>query len=346
MDNINRRDFVKTATKATAGSLAVTKVLYPDLVATIDQDQRKKRRWIDTHIHVSDIGSDGKKRERMLEDLLDLLDRCDADLRFVISPDATYVSRMNTDPEAMLVANRMIYDLCRRAPGRLYGSCMVNPNFSDEALKVMKICFGEWGFVQLGEMLPYIHKYRMNDKATENVVQLAALFDVPVHVHLGTYWCKVSIPGDSMDGMNQMGDFLKISERVPQAKYILAHAIGCGPTPEYISWANMFLDTLKGVFTKFPENFWVEIRDFQTPVLSRAINEVPITRLLSGTDWTTRIGPPFQPYGTMFDVREKENPFPPKVSSFVEFLKKAGATEANIARIGYENALELYKIPS
>ena len=344
--NVTRRDFVKTATSVTAAALAGANVLYTGVASAASQGQMKKRQWIDTHIHVSDLGGDGKKREHMLDDLLDVLDRCDADLRFAISPDAKYMSDMRTDPAAMLAANQMVYDLCRRASGRLYGCCMVNPNFLDEALRVMKICFEEWGFVQLGEMLPYIHKYRMNDSATEKVVHLAARYDMPVHVHLGTYWCKGAIPGDSMDGMNQMSDLLKVAERVPQAKYILAHAIGCGPTPEYISWANMYLDTLKGVFPKFPENFWVEIRDFQCPALPRAISEVPVTRLLSGTDWTTRIGPPFQPYGTMFDIKEKDNPFPPEVSSFVGFLRKAGATEEDIVRIGSGNARELYKLPS
>jgi predicted TIM-barrel fold metal-dependent hydrolase len=344
--NVTRRSFVKTVTTVAAAAMAGDNVLGTEVKFAAVQDQMKKRRWIDTHIHVSDIGNDGKKRERMLEDLLDVLDRCDADLRFVISPDAKYISQIKTDPAAMLIANRMIYDLCCRSSGRLFGCCMVNPNFLDEALRVMKICFEEWGFVQLGEMLPYIHKYRMNDATTEKVVQVAANYDLPVHVHLGTYWKKGSLSGDSMDGINQMGDFLDIAERVPNAKYILAHAIGCGPTPEYISWANMYLDALKGVFPEFPENIWVEIRDFQTTALPRTIREIPITRLLSGTDWTTRIGPPFQPYGTMFELKEKDNPFPPKVNSFVELLRKAGASEVDIERIGYENARELYKFPA
>ena len=344
--NVTRRDFFKTAATVTAGALTGVNLMRTEDSSAASPDQTKKRRWIDTHIHISDIGNDGMKRERMLEDLLDVLDRCDADLRFVISPDAKYISHITTDPSAMLVANRMIYDLCRQGSGRLFGCCMVNPNFLDESLQVMKICFEEWGFIQLGEMLPYIHKYRMNDTTTEKVVQLASCYDVPVHVHLGTYWKKGAVPGDSMDGMNQMSDLLDLADRVPKGKYILAHAIGCGPTPEYISWANMYLDTLKGTFPKFPENFWVEIRDFQTPALSRTIRELPNTRLLSGTDWTTRIGPPFQPYGTMFELKEKDNPFPTKVDSFVEFLRKAGATEENIARIGYENARELYKLPA
>ena len=37
-------------------------------------------RWIDTHIHVSDISPKRGKRDNMLGDLLDVLDRDAADL--------------------------------------------------------------------------------------------------------------------------------------------------------------------------------------------------------------------------------------------------------------------------
>jgi predicted TIM-barrel fold metal-dependent hydrolase len=279
-----------------------------------------------------------------LEDLLDVLDRCDADLRFVISPDGPYIGRIGTDPAAMMEGNRMIHDLCRRAPGRLFGSCLVNPNFPDESLRVMKTCFEEWGFVMLGEMFQYIYGFKMQDPGAEKVVRLAAKYQVPVQVHIATYWQKDA--GSSGDGMNHMADLLVIAERAPEAKYILAHAIGCGPAPDYIPWADMFFDVIKGVFPKHPDNFWWEIRDFQALALPRTLREVPVTRLLSGTDWTTRVGPPFQSYGTMFGVKEADNPFPPRVESFVGFLRKAGATESDIARVGYENARELFKLPS
>jgi predicted TIM-barrel fold metal-dependent hydrolase len=306
--------------------------------------------WVDTHIHVSDIGPDGRRRERMLADLLAVLDQSDADLRFVVSCDGLYLGRISREPGAMLDANRMVYELVRQAPGRLYGSCTVNPNFLDESLRVMDVCFGEWGFVQLGEMLQYMMKYRMDSDPTEKVVRHAVRYDVPVQVHLGTYCWPARSRGryreeTSGDGIDHISDLLGIAHRVPEAKYILAHAIGCGPTPEYIPWADMFLDVIAGSFPAYPRNFWIEIRDFQCRALKRALAEVPADRLLSGTDWTTRIGPPFQPYGTMFDVRTGENPFPPCVASFRRFLTTAGASEATMSRLAWENAAELFRLP-
>ena len=80
----------------------------------------KSLRWIDTHIHVSDIAPDGTLRERMLDDLLAVLDGCDADLRFVVSVDGPYFSRMVADPSGVLESSRFIHELVKRAPGRLF----------------------------------------------------------------------------------------------------------------------------------------------------------------------------------------------------------------------------------
>lgn len=297
-------------------------------------------RWLDTHTHVSDIGPDGARRERMLADLLDVLDRDAADLRLAVSCDGPYLSAMRTDSEAMVAGNRMIHELVRAAPARLYGACMVNPRFGAESLRLMDRAFDEWGFVMLGEMLPYSHGYVLDSDEAERVVRHAVEYDVPVQVHLGTYWAK-NDSGGSSDGMDHLRDLLHCHDRVPEANYILAHAIGCGPTPEYVPWANMFLDAIQGIFGTWPRNFWIEVRDFQAPALARTIAEVPADRILAGTDWTTRIGPPFQDYGTMFGVEQAANPFPPRVASFVEFLRAAGATEEGIRRIGWDNPAEL-----
>ena len=175
------------------------------------------RPWIDTHIHVSDIGPDGAKRENMLDDLLELVDRCDADLRLVISCDGAYNSMVKNDPDGMLKANSMVYNLVRQAPDRLHGSCIANPNFFDESLQVMDLCFGEWGFVQLGEMLQYMMDFRMDSDPTEQLVRKAVEYDVPVQVHLGTYCWPVRgyTAFDSADGIQHMADLLGIVRRCP-----------------------------------------------------------------------------------------------------------------------------------
>lgn len=334
-----------------------------------------KLTWIDAHIHVSDLNPDGTRREHFADELAKVLDQCDADLRLIISCDHPYTNTMYQKPDALagegyrminlMEGNRMIHDLVQRFPGRLFGSCTINPHFLQESLRVMDVCFGEWGFVQLGEMLQYIMSYRMASDITEKIVRKAAQYDVPIQVHIGTY-CRpktdrwhfpvaLGVNSEIADirpataGMSHLMDLLEIARRVPEAKYILAHAIGCGPTPDCIPWANMLLDTLAGVFPEYPDNFWIEIRDFNAPALKRTLAEVPVKRLLSGTDWTTRAGPPFAPYGTNFemsqiDPKDRKDAYPACVGSFIKFLKAAGASEETIRRIGSQNACELYRI--
>lgn len=307
-----------------------------------------KREWIDVHIHISDIGKDGKKRLHFIDDLAALLDSSDANLKMIVSADGPYGSPMKTNPEAILAGNSFIHDVTQALPGRVFGACFVNTNFYRESLDTMNKCFGDWGFLMFGEMLGYSMGF---DMASENCVKLvrrAAEFNVPVQVHLATY-CIPSkgYPYDkSMDGIGQLADMIACVRQVPEAKYIMAHAIGCAPDPTYIPWANMFLDSVLGTYGCFPDNFWLEIRDFNCPALARTLRDVPHEKLLSGTDWTTRVGPPFAPYGTCFEAISQgwKTPFVPSVATFTDFLRKAGATEDDIDMIGSLNPRNLFQL--
>jgi hypothetical protein len=73
---------------------------------------------------------------------------------------------------------------------------------------------------------------------------------------------------------------------------------------------------------------------------------VPTAKLLAGTDWTTRVGPPFAPYGTCFEAGPGRNPFPPSVASFIGFLRAAGAGDAAIQAIACHNAQALFRLPN
>jgi len=304
----------------------------------------EKLKWIDAHIHVSDYSRDGTKRKDILPPLLEVLDSSGWDLRFVISCDGPYFTHMMQDGSQILKANRFIYDLVRRAPDRLYGSCMVNPSFLDESLSTMHACFEEWGFVQLGEMLQYVHKYQMNSDNVEKILRLATCFDVPVQVHIST---SNSRTGPSSFGVEQLTDLLGAVERVPEAKYILAHLVGTDKDNPPV--VDEYLDIIEKKYSRWPDNFWAEIASFNSPGVRSVLKRVPSNRLLAGTDWTTRIGPPFIPYGVICYVGTgalslKDNPYPPSVDAVVDFLRKAGASYADIEKIGYKNAAKLFKM--
>ena len=300
----------------------------------------QRAKWLDTHVHVSDIGSDGKTRPHLLDDLLKVLDGCDADLRWVISPDGHWLSEMKNDPGAMLRASQFIHGLVRRAPGRLYGACMVNTNFPDESLRVMEKAFGEWGFVMLGELVQYILNYYMDTDASERVVREAARLGMPVQVHIST---SNSAQGQFKSGNEELEDMFGIVERVPEAKYILAHFVGMPKDNPPV--VDAYLGMIEKRYGRWPENFWAEIRDFSSPGVRSVLARVPHTRLIAGTDWVSRVGPPFLPYGVLFPVTSAaDNPSPPCVASMTSFLKEKGATEGAVSQIGFENAAKLLNL--
>ncbi|MEN6642147.1 MAG: amidohydrolase family protein [Armatimonadia bacterium] len=296
-----------------------------------------RRLWLDTHIHVSATNSDGSHRDNLVKDLLAMLDGDGDDLRLVISPDGAEMARVKTDPDGQLDGARFIKSVVDGAPGRVLGACMVNPNYFDEANRTMDLCFGEWGFVLLGEMLQYMMDYKMNSDPVEKLVRRAANeFGVPVQVHIST---SLPFRDNAGWGMEHLEDLLGLAQRVPEANYILAHFVGMPDDPPVV---DQYLDRLDQEFSTWPDNFYAEIRDFNSPGVRSLLARVPHNRIIAGTDWVTRVGPPFLPYGCIFGVKtEDENPYPPRVATMVKFLREAGASEETIDLIGSRNALEL-----
>ena len=241
----------------------------------------------------------------------------------------------------MLRASELIYDLVRRAPGRLYGSCLVNPHFLDTSLRVMETCFEKWGFVQLGEMLQYMMDYMMDSDPVETLVRRAVAYDVPVQVHIST---SNRAQGSFTSGVEELQDLLGLAARVPEAKYILAHFVGEPDDDPPV--VDAYLDLVEDRCGAWPDNFWAEVRDFSCPGLRSVLDRVPTNRIIAGTDWWTRLGPPFSPYGTIYDATlGLENPYPPCVASLIGFLEGEGATEEAVEAIGFGNAAALLKIP-
>jgi len=283
------------------------------------------QRWIDHHIHVSQFSRDGKPREQLADELLDVIDRSGADLRLVLSPDLPEVNRMRTDPTWVLEASRTIHQLTQAAPDRLFGACTINPHHLRESLEAVEICFGEWGFVLFGEMLQYIMDYDPAGTESVALVRRCAELGVPVQLHVST---------NTEKGVEHFAGLMRMAQAVPDAKVILAHALG-GAMSDY------YIDQVQACGIPL-DRLWLEIRDFNHPdILTRAMAELGADRLIVGTDWTTRIGPPFQPYGVLFSTDTSENPYPPSVASLVGFLREAGASEPEIEQIAWRNANEL-----
>ena len=289
-------------------------------------------RWIDSHVHVSRYSPDGTDRGDILPPLLEMVEGAGARLECILSVDLPEIERMRREPECVVAANRYIHGLARRAPGQLFGSCMVNPHFLEASLQAMDLCFGEWGFVQLGEMLQYIMEFEMDAPAAVTLAKRAVDLNVPMQIHVST---------NTEKGVEHLAGLLALAGKVPELKIVVAHCLG-GAMSDY------YLDALgKRRAEGRAANLWVEIRDFNhVPALRRALAEGWEGRLLAGTDWTNRVGPPFLPYGVIFGVQHAgENPHPPGVPALEGFLRQAGATPEQIEKVAWRNAVGLFGMP-
>jgi len=296
--------------------------------------------WIDTHVHVSAYSADGQPRPALLQELLAVQEAAAHDLRFVISADGAEMSRIAQQPEAAFEVNRFIHELVSRAPHRLYGGCMVNPNYVDQALRTMDAAFGEWGFVQLGEILPYTMGHTLDCPPMRRLAALAADIGVPVQAHVSTSNARSHA---SSFGAEQLEDLMDLMERVPAARYVIAHAVGTPKADPPV--IDGYLDQVGRRFGQWPDNLWIEIRDFDSPGVPSALQRVPHNRILAGTDWVTRVGPPFLPYGVIFGVTQaRDNPYPPSIEAMLGFLKDAGADAQTVERIAFRNAAQLLTI--
>jgi predicted TIM-barrel fold metal-dependent hydrolase len=300
--------------------------------------------WIDTHVHISGVSPDGSIRESLAQDVGVVLDGAGAELRFVVNcceaANAAEFRRMMEQPEGVLEASRHVRDLTELLPGRVYGSCMVNPRFPDASLETMDTAFGQWGFVMLGEMVQYMMDYRMDSDPVERLVRKAVEFDVPIQVHIST---SNSAQGSFTSGTEELLDFLGLVQRVPEAKYLLAHFVGSpSANPTVVEG---YLDIIDRELGGWPQSFWAEIIHFHSPGVPVALARIPHDRLMAGTDWVGRPGPPFLPYGIVYGVQSPErNPYPPRVAGLVDLLVAGGASQETVRAIASENAARLLKL--
>ncbi len=296
-------------------------------------------RWLDTHNHVCDLAADGTPRPGFQEHLLAVLAADPNELHLVISPDSVRMGRIGHDPAAMLAGAEMLHELVQASGGRLHGACMVNPRFPREARLAMDRCFGEWGFVLLGEMMQYSMDFRLTDPACLELLGHAARIGVPVMSHVATF----DVSQGQLTGTGQLADLMLAAEAVPEGRYILGHFVGMPEdSPPHVTH---YIDAVLARYGTWPRNFWAEIRDFSSPGLADALARIPRDRLVSGSDWCSRGEPPFPPYGASFDAAMNGVPNPyadtPSSAFFAECLREQGLVESEIEAIAYGNAARL-----
>ena len=321
-----------------------------------------KRLWIDGHAHMlrRDIHG-GEVLDYTLADILPVLEGCDADLRFIVSDNnPADVDRFVEDPDYLHVMNERVYrDFVLPSGGRMFGSVQIDPRAMKQSHADLDLYLGERNFVQVGEVEGLPFGFRLDDPGVIELARHAAKLGAPIQLHCST--------ADSPTG-EHLRQALRLAAEVPEASFIIAHAIGGRNSYQYISAVEQYL--ARGL-----DNVYLEIIQFHVRAYLRSAYEhLGPERLVIGTDWATYHNPPYPPYGThptllahpdfwqetnlqgfsrwnsefwfssMFVLDLRENPYPAAVSSFVGFLREAGVSEADIERIGSGNAVRLFRL--
>ena len=321
-----------------------------------------KRLWIDGHTHMlRRTIHEGTVLDYSLDDVLGVLDRCDADLRFICGDNNTAdVARFVEEPDYLHTMNERVYsEFVKPAGGRLYGSVQIDPRALKQSHEDLDLYLGERNYVQVGEVEGLPHGFDLDSPQMIELARHAAALGAPVQLHCST--------ADSPTG-EHMRQALHIAAEVPEATFIIAHAIGGRNSYQYVLAAETYL-------AHGPGNLYLEIVQFHVRAYLRSAYEhLGPDRLVVGTDWGTYHEPPYLAYGahptlvmhpdfwrnadfkgfsqwntelwlsSMFVLDLRENPYPCAVASFVGFLREAGVSDDDIEKIGSGNAVRLFKL--
>ncbi len=290
----------------------------------------EKLLWIDAHMHVRGHAPDGGPCDIRLDDVVDVVDSSDADVRWICAVDFPEMSRLREEPEAVHWANAGLEELISPARGRLFGSCIVHAGAVKQSREALDHFIGERGFIQVGEVHGPPWGPELDCPEMIEIVRHAARLGAPV---------QIDCPIRSLRASQRIGQVFNLARAVPEATIIAAHTI-CGPTTHaYILCGEVY-------FSNGGDNVYFEISDFSKREHVRAAYErLGPHRLIVGTDWHTYGDPPFLPYGILLGVRAvEENAYPCTVGSLVGFLREAGVTEEDIEKIGAGNVIRLHRL--
>lgn len=186
----------------------------------------------------------------------------------------TYGARSPTyfpSPDDVTHGNDRMVELQRKHPGKVFGYCVVNPNFTDHAIRELAARARE-GMIGL----KLAASRRANDALLDPVVSAAVAHGFPVLHHVWQHR-RQEWPGQEASDAVELG---QLAERHPRGWFILAHIGGGG------DWAHSLR-----VARDCP-NLMVDISGsgVDTGMLELALESVGPPRMLFGADITIDTG--------------------------------------------------------
>jgi predicted TIM-barrel fold metal-dependent hydrolase len=174
-------------------------------------------------------------------------------------------------PEDVHQANGRMLALCHEHPGLVYGYCVVNPNYTDQALAEIE-ARASAGMVGI----KLAASRRADDPLLDPIAALAAGRGLPILHHVWQHR-RHEWPGQEA---SDAAELVSLAVRHPRARFILAHLGGGG------DWAHS-LRVLRDA-----PNVWVDLSGsgIDAGMLECAIEAVGVGRLVWGADITLDTG--------------------------------------------------------
>lgn len=174
-------------------------------------------------------------------------------------------------PDDVTHANIRMHELAAAHPGRVFGYCLVNPNYPDHAVHELERWLGQ-GMVGV----KLAASRRATDPLLDPIADVAATRDVPVLHHVWQHRRR-DWPGQEA---SDAAELAALASRHPATRFILAHIAGGG------DWAH----SLRAV--RDHANVWVDLSGSgaDTGMLEAILDEVGPARMLWGTDVTMDTG--------------------------------------------------------
>jgi len=165
-------------------------------------------------------------------------------------------------PEEFIAGNREVARFVEKYKGRFLGACVVNPLYTDEALKELEYCRNQLGFVWAGELCNYMVPFDYSVKEFEAIVNQVARLRMILSLH------------------TEHGEMEYIADKFPDAVIAFAHF---GDDHEYE-------DIFKriDIVAKNP-NYYLDTSGYghdRVGVLEYAVRTIGPDRILFGSDFS------------------------------------------------------------
>ncbi|MBI4503497.1 MAG: amidohydrolase [Gemmatimonadetes bacterium] len=174
-------------------------------------------------------------------------------------------------PTDVTDANEKMLALQKEHPGLIFGYCVVNPNFTDDAVREIDTRIKQ-GLIGI----KLAASRRANDRLLDPIAERAAALGVPILHHIWQHRRR-DWPGQEASDAVELG---ALAERHPRARFLLAHLGGGG------DWAH----SLRAV-AQLP-NVWIDLSGsgLDVGMLEGALEDVGVARLVWGADITLDTG--------------------------------------------------------